>query len=381
MQTYEEYTLNEEVINNLKTALLSQWIERYYNNKGIYPTAEEIANANVWNRETYEKYKRVSYARYLAANINEEESGEMIDVAMNFSTIDDDVPTLFGTKGGGNNEEYQYEYWRIVVQGDEQWKSGNFTSLRNVTIRLKLNEYYNFYIYLCKSNSEYNKLGRELITNEFDSSSSILYDYYDTDSETLQINDKEYIGKVLNYQAIPNHNISGTVYTLNPCLKCIINNFGPDRGLLSLEYEHHIDLNSFTPQKETINFWYSNNEIQTDGIGTIAQLSGNSFSYVFSKKERRAWFNGAGSMGFSENFYTGENDDILIETDMSKKNVTIRREGYFVTVTKEGYIPYTNSERDVIFWVYRNEESVTEFTVPPGESEIDTGIDVGIIDD
>lgn len=454
MISYRDYQLPQSTIDYLKEKNARQSIAKYIEEHGEEPS--DISQFFIVSPGEIEQYKRVSYAKLLTSgNVldnQDEEQEELVTCSLNFSAIDDNILSSSDEILRGDNDNYQYTYWRILVErhgengpcGRNTWKIGNFTSLNNVSLVLDTRLWYTFYIYLRKSNYlyEYMRTGvsaghayigghyigenevEGIFDNEFHDCSIIWFApgstnlagntagllftyedsstcpkrYYSANDYTLdysihtfdssiaknQMYDKEYIGTVLNFKPEYGKNISGTVYTFNPKLKIVFNNFTKDSGTITLSLKNI--------ENDNIQFWYENDLICTNGDGNITEQTETSFSYTLPKYEFAKMYDiGAlpGRMAHNDGYidhafqsypapWHWENPDVMLTHS--------RKTTFSLEISKDGYIP--NSLNGINYSIIRNggyisvnSSSVVSVDVPEVGTETEPGVEINIVDD
>lgn len=239
---YEEFSIDRNTLNKLNEHYVNRKINEYFTQHGQLPDSGAVETYSI-PPELMDRYKRYYYSEYYKKVCELEKEygpGENVETRFSFSTNEDSGDEILGSslrlgEGVGNNEEeYQYEYWNIVVIGGYKYdlgisptfrKIGSFTSLENATITLYSLTEYQIYVYLRKSNSQYDRTiaaipldnqfhdfnSGQIIGNTKISDYSTPSNYYTTENE-----DKEYIGVVNSYVPKRGGVISGNIYTLNP---------------------------------------------------------------------------------------------------------------------------------------------------------------------
>ena len=239
MIPYENYQLTEKQIERIKGENAQKAIREYIKKHGTEP--DDISSFFTISQKDIDRYKRVYYAQKYENEFKEEQTGEKVDVALNFTPIEDSVRLSANATRG--EETYQYEYWTIAVAiyndyGVGYWNSskidgyliGCFTSLDDVTVRLNTFKKYGICMYHRKSNYAYERITSQLpLDNAFHNfpqypSNMCLSDYgiytgakvntfvpYETQSE-----DKEYIGVIEEYYPQKGGTINGQLYSYNP---------------------------------------------------------------------------------------------------------------------------------------------------------------------
>lgn len=381
MISYSDFQLTEQQINRIKKHNAEKSIRKYIREHGEAPA--DIEQYYTISDNDVEIARRVAYSHYL---IKEKENAprpeDLVEVALNLSVVEDgENNTRFGAKRGGDNEEYQYEYWSILIRSTDKVLRGNFTSLSGVTVTLDTRYDYTFYFYLRKSNTEYTKMkiaqeydGTDIFSdfdNTFHEVNYVPYLSYKTQEggfAPTQKNDKEYLGHVI-YHPSPGKKVTGNVYTFNPVIYFPISGFNADSGIISLWLaDYHAQ--SMTPSGNNItHIWYENGEMQISGPGEL--------EYEFD------------TMCFK--LVRGEIASELIMLWDTRQDITTSNPWYptigkgitnpsvlCCRIEKENCVP---NEKYVPFDIYRNERAVCILQVPEAGTEVDTGIDVGVIDD
>lgn len=424
MISYRDYQLPQSTIDYLKEKNARQSIAKYIEEHGEEPS--DINQFFVVSPAQIEQYKRVSYAKLLTSGKDpesqEDEQGELVTRSFGISAVDDNILGANGEILRAGNDNYQYNYWRIIVKTTSKFGNngmfasfyaiGDFDSLRNVSIMLDTRYYYTFFIYLRKSNMLYNYMNTGDIYVEnpgidnvfkynissdlaasynaqtsFGASNTpqILFSYwpagygtqYEKDSSILipgQETNAEYMGIIGKYDPLSGNKIVGKVYTLNPRLKCTFNNFTKDSGKLTLK--------NWWGSMCTVNFWYNENNIETDGSGEIINQTSTSFEYIFPKQEIFSLYDTVYAGHFA---YNG----IYENSDLSKTNEMITpsthdkyydyRYNFEVHLTKEGYIP--NTMNGITYVIYRNDMSEISINLPTLEVATNSDIEIEIVED
>lgn len=418
MISYRDYQLPQSTIDYLKQKNARQSIAKYILEHGEEPS--DINQFFVVSPAQIEQYKRISYAKLLTSGKDpesqEDEQGELVTRSFGISAVDDNILGANGEILRAGNDNYQYNYWRIIVishlrtdystlvSSANLYAIGDFTSLENASIVLDTRYHYTFLIYLRKTNfiyegmltynvissiHSYDSIFANLPDNVFKyeneinggSFSGILYSYnnpFDDNHEIFgtQNLDKEYIGTVLKYDPLLQTSISGNVYTLNPQLICTFNNFTKDSGTLSIELEENNSTTTYLNSLGiySIKFWYNNNIIETNGKGTILNQTETSFDYVFAKQELIQSYDIGSISRMSFNV------SLLGTANFVQSNSSIMTNIPFtVSVSKEGYL--SNTTGKILFSLLRNSSVTTSVTVPNLGTTTEPGIDIGIVDD
>ena len=348
----------------------------------------------VWKEDKLERYKKHYYAEYYRKELEFEEKygpSEMIETTFEFSSVDENNSQILGKSkslilgngSSGDNENYLYEYWVIIIPFSAEYMVGMFTSLNDVTIALNSLKKYTIYVYHRKSNHQYADLMHLWKTNgtidsgpaKFDNTfhSCPLYVSMDISSYSTRVNgeiinyetqleDKEYFGIVEDYVPRKGGIISGNVYTLNPRMIVTISGLTDDVKC-KIKEPYLYDKNVVFTRRQNGDY-YANED-----NSKITKLSDNSFTYLLTKDEIvntltlsriNEWKNQISSLNSTACTWFGcdiyDKDDHFIETLYANDGCAIG--------------------------LYRN--NLTDggtITIPPYGENIDTGFDFTAIDD
>lgn len=227
---YEQFTINPSSLERLTEHYVRDEIKKYFKENGTLPS-KEIVDTFTLPADKLEKYKKHYYAEYYRKELEFEEKygpRELIEVSFDFSATEDNDSALLGTRStlalgtiiSGDNIEYQYEYWVIVIEGGGISKIGSFTSLKNASIKLYSLSKYRIWVYHRKSNYEYSRIipDSNIDENFHDYWWQWMYGHEMSmySSYTMHNEDKEYIGFIDDYVPTQSGLVKGNVYTLNP---------------------------------------------------------------------------------------------------------------------------------------------------------------------
>lgn len=296
---YEEFHIKESVLNRLIEAYADRKINEYFTQHGEFPDAEIISSFHTLPTDLMEKYKKFFYTKYYHDKYHyEQEHGpsKEIEVSFDFPSVGENNYQILGSVKSpilgegisGNSEEYLYDYWNIAVCADGQrYAIGSFTSLSGVTLRVNTVVKYTFWVYHRKSNHQYERTMSSLpIDNTFhpftgdDWSYFSISDYrFDTeDGEIIydtQLEDKEYIGGIVDFEPSEGRNVTCSVYTFNPRVVSSVS--GVVEGLYCyLRYGQERDKIKVTHEQ--------GGGLITDGnIECLTQTSETSFDYLITR--------------------------------------------------------------------------------------------------
>ena len=292
---YEEFTINVNILKKLNEYYVSKKINEYYTQNGQLPDSGTVETFTI-PEKLMDRYKKHFYAEYYRKEAEfEKEYGpsEMIETSFDFSTADDSESTLLGAKSpmllgantSGDDTEYQYEYWSIVIDGNNTHKIGQFTSLKNARIELYSLSKYRIYVYHRKSNYQYESITPGAsINNRFsdywwrliEGHDISKYPPYKTQSE-----DKEYIGFIDNYVPTQGGSVKGNVYTLNPRILLNVSGLTND---VSFELNAYVGLEGYYGKSSITLMQYSGGTITlNESISGFTRTSDSSFSCVLNK--------------------------------------------------------------------------------------------------
>jgi hypothetical protein len=370
---YEEFSINENTLDKLNEHYVNRKISDYFTQHGQLPDSGTVETYGIPS-ELMDRYKKYYYSEYYKKEWElEKEYGpsEIIETTFDFSTIEDIDSTVlgspslrFGAGVSGGDKEYQYEYWSIIIIGDN-WnfrRIGSFTSLKNVTISLNSLKEYTIYAYLRKSDYLYDSISEGFqVDNQF-------HKFVGNTGQTIsnyvngtQMEDAEYIGVVNNYKPTPNGVITGSVYSLNPHVEITFSGF---TNGMSCEF-------AFQPDVVSIIINYKENgELETAGVGDInrlTKLTDTSFMYLVTKQDLIPVLR----LGH----YTRSN----IGNIQSPQCELIVPHIHLIVYKPNGLI--CDGVESNILEMYRNTLTYGVIYVPPQGEEIDTGFDIDIIDD
>lgn len=435
MASYNNYQLPQHTIDYIKRKNAAIAIANFIKEHGEAPAnTEQYYAATSEELERWRKYSYAN--KLMSGNIHEnnqqEEQGELVTCSFGISAVDDNILGGNGEilRAGNDNDNYQHNYWRIIVKkhlrdnqfnlgtgiGDGFYAIGDFTTLTNISIVLDTRYLYSFFIYLKKSNFVYyftptgsiktnynyyinddspypytgNVPDNIFKYNDYGDTRSVCTGIYDAYLWSYDINknydengwtdlengpqeyNSEYIGIISYYDPLLEQLITGTVYTLNPQLKCTFNNFTKNSGTLDINTEY-----GYSTEFANISFWYEGNNIVTNGAGEIINQTDNSFEYIFPKQEL---INSYSIEEILETYRSGNNLN-LSSIDLSLNTTCIKsyRSSFRVTVSKEGYL--SNTSNYINCRVLRNSISTVSVTVPNLGTTTESGIDIEVVDD
>lgn len=357
MIPYKNYRLNEKQIQFIKSVNARRSIDRYIERNGVEP--QNIEQYYTVTERQLESYRRIFYSHYYAREFADEEANNMVDIAMAFSAVEDQVRLGAGAVRGDGN--YQYEYWNIAVlvyrdiapglTKVDEYAIGTFSSLENATIQLNTLKKYAICVYHRKSN--YQPLFN--VDNAFHNFTQ----YASNESIAIpepRSDDKEYVGVIDEYSPQLGGTIRGSVYTLNPQLMVTVS--GLTQGMsIDLVYGNAVRITRG-----------ENEVLTTDGdISCLTDNLDTSFSYLLTKEKL-------------VNRITVTDILNLGQTNIQNPQHHIcARGGNFAvghalnggTITMEGGNTMT---------LLRNGLSYENITIPP-QTDVDTGFDFSPIDD
>ena len=359
---YQDFSLTNEQIEHIKRKNAEIAIRKYIKKNGQEPS--DISSFFTISDKDIELYKRIFYS--IESIYNKNNDNIFINSLIILSNINEDKFI----------DDFKYSYWRIFIYkgslenyrlSGTAYKVGNFSDLEKANITLPLNEQFSFIIYLIKSNNLHNKLGNETIDNNFHN--PVYHNLYDYNNDGFFEDDKEFFGIIDSFQIKENQPITGTVYTFNPKLSCIFENYDKEKGII---YSNKLNKN-----KEIIKFWYSDdNFIKTNGDGIINIISNTSFSYTFSKKELVNRINVSSEIVRNNQtcFSSQSNPEAII----GMFNLDGSRNGINFSINKENYI---SSNLNPIYSLKRNSLSTITLNVPNLNSETDVNFNINIKND
>lgn len=389
---YEEFTINVNILKKLNEYYVSKKINEYYTQNGQLPDSGTVETFTI-PEKLMDRYKKHFYAEYYRKEAEfEKEYGpsEMIETSFDFSTADDNGPTLLGAKSpmllgastSGGDAEYPYEYWNIVVFDKTLNKCcgiGSFTTLENVSISLNSLKTYAFAIYHRKSKYIY-KQTREYIPldNQFHNMSTIRDDGYISsysikniipelgysmpgEEYNTQSEDKEYIGTIDNYTPYKGGIVRGSVYTLSPQKLIMVS--GLTSGLtLSLSLGKRIIFNCDHYGQLTTN----------GDPSRLTILSDTSFSYLMSKEEL------INKLRQSRLIYEFGNTITVCHPEDANYEIGV---GSGLSCQKENGEVAVGVTITGGYTICRNGISELGINIPPQGEDIDTGFEFNTIDD
>lgn len=97
--TYENFTLPQSFWDELTISIRSTYIKKYYKEKGVYPSQEEIKLVSL-TEEEIENYKRKSYANYIAklslnkSSVDEDEEESIMPPSVDDMPLPDNVEKI-----------------------------------------------------------------------------------------------------------------------------------------------------------------------------------------------------------------------------------------------------------------------------------------------
>lgn len=365
MIPYENYQLSPNQIEYVKHVNARNAIEKYVKLHGAEPS--DLGNYYTVNEKQLESYKRAFYSLYFAKEVANEDPSKLVDVPMEFSTVDEQ--TLFGASTFTDTDNYQYEYWRIAIliyneNSYGTWLSekvssyaiGTFSSLKNVTIKLNTCKKYAICVHYRRSKRQISLTIDNTFHNftQYPSNTPIAID-------EPQLGDKEYIGVIEEYIPHLNGTIKGVLYTLNPQLMVSVS--GLTRGMsIDLKYDFGEAITVTCDE---------NGSLTTNGdMSKLVDNLDSSFSYILTKDKL------IGSIVVTDvlNIMNREQNDI----QNPQCKIYDRMSRYAVGHTENGSTITIEGGNHCL--LLRNSMSYESITIPT-QTDIDTGFEFDTVDD